>query len=41
MLLPDGGYCLWDFHQVCEHKVSTIWALNEFTADVGPTQVRT
>ena len=33
----DGGYCLWNFHDAFEHKISSVWALSEFTEEVGAT----
>eukprot|EP01043_Picozoa_sp_COSAG02_P012611 COSAG02_NODE_489_length_21246_cov_49.035702_12_plen_340_part_00 len=39
VLHHDGAYCLWDFHRTFEHKISTVWALNEFTEEVGATRV--
>ena len=39
VLHHDGGYCLWDFHSICEHKISTVWALSDFVDEVGATRV--
>jgi hypothetical protein len=39
ILHHDGAYCLWDFHRTFEHKISTVWALDEFTEEVGATRV--
>eukprot|EP01052_Picozoa_sp_SAG31_P008450 SAG31_NODE_427_length_15813_cov_13.679649_12_plen_718_part_00 len=37
----DGGYCLMDFHGICEHKISTIWACNDedFSEELGATRL--
>ena len=34
----DGGYCGYDFGSKVEVEISTIWALSDFTEDVGPTR---
>eukprot|EP01043_Picozoa_sp_COSAG02_P006752 COSAG02_NODE_195_length_29750_cov_79.793329_14_plen_126_part_00 len=34
----DGGYCGFDFGPKVEVEISTIWALSDFTEDVGPTR---
>eukprot|EP01047_Picozoa_sp_COSAG01_P027318 COSAG01_NODE_1799_length_9205_cov_130.191302_7_plen_757_part_00 len=39
ILHHDGGYCLWDFHDAFEHKISTVWALSDFTDEAGATRV--
>ena len=39
VLHHDGAYCLWDFHSVFEHKVSSVWALSDFTDEGGATRV--
>ena len=37
----DGGYCLMEYHGICEHKISTIWACSDgdFTEELGATRV--
>ena len=35
----DGGYCLWNMHENFEHKFSCVWALTDFTEEVGATRV--
>ena len=35
----DGGYCLWNWHDSFEHKISTVWALSRFSEEVGATRV--
>lgn len=35
----DGGYCLWNMHDSFEHKFSCVWALTDFTEEVGATRV--
>ena len=37
-LHSDGGYCLMEYHDICEHKISTIWACNDdFSEELGAT----
>jgi ectoine hydroxylase-related dioxygenase (phytanoyl-CoA dioxygenase family) len=39
VLHHDGGYCLWNWHDSFEHKISTVWALTDFDEAVGATRV--